>query len=123
MEQGQKAVSVDDIHNSIDQMVLSIFETMRVANLGEPENPQAHAQGILAHYKTILNSIDNLSGISKSPEFLSGQLENISQEYEECRKDIFELEDKLQHLDTELETRLLKVTLLSFINKFILSFT
>lgn len=102
-----KRISVDDIYESVDKLVLTVFETMRQANMGEvPSDPQAHAQQIVNQYKSILNSIDNLSGISKSPEILDAQLEKVSQEYEESRKAILILEQKLEKIQGIAEEKL-----------------
>eukprot|EP00428_Durinskia_dybowskii_P071351 CAMPEP_0170407522 /NCGR_PEP_ID=MMETSP0117_2-20130122/28292_1 /TAXON_ID=400756 /ORGANISM="Durinskia baltica, Strain CSIRO CS-38" /LENGTH=111 /DNA_ID=CAMNT_0010664775 /DNA_START=76 /DNA_END=411 /DNA_ORIENTATION=+ len=97
--------SVDDIHDLIDSLELSVFEAMRkVANEGANVNDSADI--VKEIYSSVCSAVDNLSGINRTHAEQLAILQELSKKYEATRNSVLELEGKLLETKHEVDKRL-----------------
>lgn len=99
------ATTVDDVHDLIDKLVLSIFETMRTS----PDNyydSDAIAANVGTIYKQTVAAIDNLTGINHKEEEQLATIKSLSEAYDESRKQVLLLESELIRLQNSVDIKL-----------------
>jgi hypothetical protein len=102
-----KPASVNEVEDSIDKLMLTIFETMRSdPSLSKSEEK---SQEILDVYYTILNQVDHLIGIDKSKQDIENDSFQISKEYDQCQKIILARENELREIQKSIKEKLFQV--------------
>jgi len=103
---GQKAaVSVDDMHDLADKLVLNIFEAMRTS----PENysdGDAIAKNIGSIYSKTVTSIDALIGIDRQKEDQLAMINELSDSYDKSIRHVMRLESELIQLQCTIDVKL-----------------
>ncbi len=105
-------VSVDQLHDHLDSLVLAIFNTIRGhteikpdgSNIGELQS--SNSLIIQEKYKATLNAIDNLIGIDTSQTEQEQILEEQSQKLAALKQHILNLEVKIHQRRRDIDAEL-----------------
>jgi hypothetical protein len=107
-----RPASVNDVEDSIDKLMLTIFETMRSdPSLNKSEEK---SQEILDVYYTILNQVDHLVGIDKTKQEIENDAFEISKEYDLCKERILLKEKELREIQKSIKAKLFQVVFACF---------
>ena len=104
-ESGNSKVTVDDLHDRIDSLVLTIFESMREATQNDSNNIPS-ASLIQEKLKETIESIDNLVGIDNTEEKQMEKIKELSAEYEQTKQSVIKLEKQLIHVKNVVDNAL-----------------
>lgn len=97
--------SVDDVHDGVDALVLSVFESMRAAATADPTNPVD--TGVIQQKLTsVCNSIDCLVGINRTDAARKEALQQITSDYQNARERTIELERRLREIQGSVNRRI-----------------
>ena len=97
--------SVDQLHDQIDAMVLSIFESMRNES-GATPSVQADSKLISTRYKEACNMVDNLIGINVTETEQMTELAELTDSFEASKARTFILQAQLCELKREIDEKL-----------------
>lgn len=99
--------SIEDIQDSFDELVLSIFEAVRSHD--QDSNAVQPSQNVLAintNYEKVKNHINNLRGLNISHEEQSKQYEELCERYKTLRSETLALESNLYSTVEKIDTKL-----------------
>lgn len=105
-EQTISNVSVDEIQNQVDALMLSIFEAMR--NEASKSADEVSTE-ILQKYRKLNKSIDNLIGINRTKESQEIELLRISNVLQARRDTILSLEQSLLQRNSDISKKLSQI--------------
>lgn len=109
-----EGTTVDDVHEHVDGLVLSVFEAMRTACQNDADLETGRTS-ILQQYVAAQSVIDNLKGISRSSTERITALNDASLKYKAAKKRIIDLEEMLRKNKEDIDGRL-QTELKSLIN-------
>ena len=96
----EKNVSIDDVQEKFDKVVLTFFESVR----SELSLSKTTSFGnVLTSYDSMLSAINELNGINNTPQEQLANRQNLSRKYEDARKRIVILEEQLKELGSEFD--------------------
>ncbi len=96
-------VSIDDIQEKFDKLVLLFFDSVRI-EIGQNPAPSFHK--ILESYNEMLASIEKLNGINLSQPQQVDKLSRLSAQYEDAKNRINVLEQQLMQLGKQVDGEL-----------------
>lgn len=108
-ETTENSVSVDDIQSQVDSLMLAVFEAMRCDGSTNGASADDSSSTILAKYKGLIDSIDNIVGIHRTQVNQEEDIKSLSGELAHSRQRILDLEAKLKEVSGEIDDRLRKV--------------
>ena len=100
-----KPKTVDELHDQIDAMVLSVFESMRNES-GPTPAVEADSKLVATRYGEVCSSVDRLIGIGQSEAEQLNKLANLSSEYEASKSRILQLEAQLNTIKNQIDAKL-----------------
>lgn len=99
--------SVEDIQDSFDELILSIFEAVRSHDQDSSTmQPNLKVLAINENYEKVKKHIDNLNGLNISNEEQSKQFTELSEKYTTLRSEILTLESDLYATVEKIDTKL-----------------
>ena len=98
-------VSVDNVHDLIDKLVLNIFEAMRTGPENYP-NGDAIANNIGSIYRETVAAIDHLIGIDHIKEDQLLMIKTLSESYDKSSQNVTRLESELIQLQSLIDLKL-----------------
>ena len=99
--------SVEDIQDSFDELVLSIFEAVRSHE--QDSNAIQPSQNVLAintNYEKVKNHINNLRGLNITHEEQRKQYADLCERYTTLRSEVLVLESNLYSTVEKIDTKL-----------------
>jgi len=97
--------TVDEMHDQIDALVLSVFESMRNES-GPTPVVDADSKLIAQRYGDVCASVDRLIGIDRSEAVQMNKLTELSTEYEASKTRILHLESQLNDIKSQIDAKL-----------------
>jgi hypothetical protein len=101
------SATVDELHDQIDGLVLSVFESMRAASGASPQVDQDSAV-IMGKYAAACQTIENLVGINSTEADQLATLRDLSDRYAASKSRALSIQEKLLALKAEVDEQLEK---------------
>lgn len=96
---------MDELHDQIDALVLSVFESMRNES-GPTPGVEADSKLIAERYGSVCDSVDHLIGIDRSEAAQMNKLAELSTEYEASKMRILHHESQLNAIKNQIDAKL-----------------
>lgn len=109
---GEDIVFVDEIQEMLDQLMLTIFESIRICAENGTSEAALLGGNIANAYSAISSKVDNLIGIHRSVEEQNSLLIQYSTEYSIMKRKALDLEKNLIDLHESVNTKLNEVFIL-----------
>lgn len=97
--------SVDDVHDGVDALVLSVFEAMRAAATPDLKAAVDTAE-IERKLSSVCNTIDRLVGIDRTNAARKEVLQQTTADYQAARERTLELEERLRAMQASVSKRI-----------------
>lgn len=105
MEIEINGVTVDEVHDRVDALVLSIFEAMRSAS-GLTPSAESSASNIPDKFLSINDAIENLVGINRTNVQRVELLRDLSAKYEAVKGRTIQVEAELLAMQDSVNARI-----------------
>jgi hypothetical protein len=108
----QESTTIDEIHDSVDALVLSVFEAMRLSAAsisGSGSEPNIAVAAIHEKLLGTCSKIDKLVGIDRSSEERTAVLHQLSTDYQTARDRTLCLEKQLLDIQASVDARIARI--------------
>lgn len=99
--------SVNDLEDSLDKMMLTVFETMRCDPNAMTSDDKA--QEIIKFYYETLYRVDHLVGINQTATEIEEGMITLSKQYERSKGRVFTLEEEIKSIQEIVKQKLNQV--------------